>query len=507
MNNLSLFKDKRVLVAMSLSLLALAEILDTTIVNVALKDIMGSISANRSEGSWIITSYITAAAIGMPLAGIVSRKFGRKKIILISTVLFAASSVMCGFSSSITEIVIFRIIQGCGGAFIPTLCQAYIVDTFTEEERPRVMFYYISAIILGPILGPIIGGSIVEHMSWPWIFYINVPICAFSFTLLLPLMPETKKINIKIDYISFLFLVIGIGGIEYFLNQGDMSGWFNSSIMILSLTAGLLFTVFFIWRGLLGKSVLNFNIFKYRNFVLGCITMFSFTAVIYLVMSYFPLMLENLYNYPSETTGFLTSPRGIAAIACTPLILYLSRKIDARFIIMFGLLVFAFASYLLSGFSPYQGMGHVIIPVILQGIGISSVYSVLILLAYYNFPHHLSDSAGGMYSFSRMLGGSVGAAVGAAFLSRFSQVNWNDMIHSVNEYNNNLTIFFNSLSVHLSKEQTLAVIAKKIYFNSTFISYTNLYLTASGILLILLVLPFIFKKMNKNDIKSFPDSL
>jgi MFS transporter, DHA2 family, multidrug resistance protein len=303
------WSEKRTFIALVLSVLTLTTVIDITIVSVALSHIMGSIGANTDQASWILSGYVIAATICMPLSGIIAKLIGRKKAILICCFIFAVTSSLCGMSTSLSEIVLFRILQGIGGAFIPTLTMGYIIESFNDKERPKVISVYTLMLIAGPITGPILGGFITQHLDWRWIFYINLPICIFCFFILVKYMKESKIEAIKIDYMSFFFLCIGIGFIEFFLNDGNISGWFSSETVTLSLIIGLVFMGFFIWRATLGKSVIDFRIFKYRNYTVACILFMLYMCLIYGVLCYFPLFLENSFKLPVETTGLMVAPR------------------------------------------------------------------------------------------------------------------------------------------------------------------------------------------------------
>ncbi|RTK96902.1 MAG: MFS transporter, partial [Neisseriaceae bacterium] len=244
--------EPRTIVAYAVSLLALAEIVDLTIVGVAVPHIMGSLSANLTEVSTTITSYIVAAAVCIPLTGLFVRKFGMKNVVLVSTLLFGISSVLCGIATSVTEMIIFRIIQGIGGAFLPSIAQSYISQNFTQEEQPKIMTVYSLCVVMGPIIGPIFGGVLAEQLTWRWCFYVNVPLCAAGFALVYFFMPKQKTDNVKIDVTSFLFMALGIGFLEYFIDEGNTNNWFDSFSMIVIFLIAIILIGFFIWRSILG---------------------------------------------------------------------------------------------------------------------------------------------------------------------------------------------------------------------------------------------------------------
>ncbi|MBY0379924.1 MAG: DHA2 family efflux MFS transporter permease subunit, partial [Burkholderiales bacterium] len=314
----SFWLEKRTILALALSILALAEIIDLTIVAVALTDIMGSIGANINEISLTFTSYIVAAAIFIPLTGFVTSKFGVKRVVLISAILFGGASVLCGMSTNLTELVIFRLIQGIGGAFLPSMAQAYIFNNFKNNDRSKMMTIYSLCIVMGPIIGPIMGGAITQYADWRWIFYVNVPICALGFIVVYLFMEKTPITNVKADYVSFLFMLIGIGCLEFFLDEGNQKNWFESGGLLIAIVTAIIFIGFFIWRGLLGKSVVNFKVFRYKNFILSCFAVWVFMVVIVGTFAFFPTLLQQGYGYPVDMAGYITAPRGIASFIAAP---------------------------------------------------------------------------------------------------------------------------------------------------------------------------------------------
>jgi MFS transporter, DHA2 family, multidrug resistance protein len=490
----SIWIEKRTIVAMALSLLALAQILDVTIVGVALTHIMGEIGANTYEASWILTSYIIAAAICMPLSGIVAKKFGRKRVILVSCAGFALCSILCGISTTLGWIVAFRFLQGISGAFIPSLAQGYMVDNFSESERPGIMSMYGAATVIGPILGPILGGVITFHFDWPWIFYINVPVCIVSFFIILRQMKETRKINISVDYISFLFLAVGITLIGVFLNAGNRYDWFDSRLITISLICGAVFLAFFLWRAVIGKSVLDFRIFRHKNFVMSCLFKMVFACLFYSLVSFLPLILENLYLYQIDTTGFVLAPRGIAALLAMLIVARICKRFDLRYILMCAIGVNILACYLYTCFTPNQSITFLILPLIMQGFATTFFSVPLMLLAYYNFPKELSNSAGGIYSFFKMLGASIGTTIGATLLTRLNQVNWNDLSKNITPWSDVYRGWMQSLPKDIDFETKFAIVAETVHKSAGFLSYIDLsYYVMLGSIVLLFV-PLLYKK-------------
>ena len=490
--------EKRKIVAIAVSILALTEILDATIVSVSLPDIMGSIGANANQASWLLTSYVIAAAVFMPLAGIAADKFGRKQVMLASTMMFCIASIMCGLSTSLTEMVFFRIFQGIGGAFLPTLAQGYIVDNFNENERPKIMTFYSLCCVMGPVLGPVLGGILTQYFNWRFIFYVNIPVCIIGFVILIKLMKKNKKKKIvHIDYTGFVFLVLGIGLVEYFINQGNNKGWLQSNAMIVSLVFGVLFLGFFIWRGSRRKTVVDFKIFKDKNYVVCCFILFFFYIAILAVMSYFPTMLQDLYNFPTLTAGLMTSPRGIAALITAPIIIKLSSKVNSRALISLGIKIFVISTIFLTEFSPVQGQYRVLIPVVLQGISMTTVLVMLALTAYRNIPKNLSNSAAGMYGFIRNIGNSIGTAIAATIISTQSQVSWNHLSGYISNYSQNYKVW--SQNVVYQGLQQLNIASNMVNTNSTFISYLDVFYFSLILGIITIFIPLLLKKFKVND--------
>lgn len=496
MNKSSFWLERRTIVAYAVSLLALAEIVDLTIVAVAVPHIMGSLSANLTEVSATITSYIVAAAVCIPLTGLVVRKFGMRKVVLTSAVLFGVSSVLCGMATSVPEMILFRVMQGIGGAFLPSIAQSYIAKNFTQEEQPKIMTVYSLCVVMGPIIGPIFGGVLAEQMSWRWCFYVNVPLCIAGFALTYFFMKDEPVEKVRIDYLSFAFMAMGIGFLEYFIDEGNTNNWFDSFPMIIAFTIAIILLGFFIWRSILGKSVIRIEIFKNLNFTLCCFSMFVFMTLIVISMAYFPTLLQQAYGYPADLAGYITAPRGMIAFIAAPIIAKLTAKYDSRKILCFGLLVFAFSSHLLASYAPSTSEGFILFSAMVQGIGMMAFFVPLMQIVFIGIPGELHGDASGVFNFFRNFASSVGTSISATIVSHQSQVSYHDLASNVSPYNIGYQNWVQNLN-GMPEASTTQIAHMMVLQQSSIISYLDsFYIVGIGIL-ILCWLPFTLTRPQK----------
>lgn len=485
--------ERRTIVAYAVSLLALAEIIDLTIVSVAVPHIMGSLNANLSEVSLTMTSYIVAAAVCIPLTGLVTRKFGTKRVILASAVIFMISSILCGISSSLTEMVIFRLMQGVGGAFLPSIAQSYISRNFTQEEQPKVMTAYSLCVVMGPVLGPILGGILSESLSWRWIFYINVPICIAGFILIWKNMKQEVEENVKIDYISFAFMALGVACLEYFIDEGNSNNWLDSMQMLIVLTTAIILLIFFVWRGVLGKSVINLNVFKNTNVMLCCLCMFVFMLLLSASMAYFPTMLQQSFGYPVDTAGLITAPRGLIALVAAPIIAKLMGVVDPRKILFCGLFISALGSFMLASYAPQVSQGYIIASVIIQGIGMMAFFIPIMQIIFIGVDSSMHNDVSGIFNFFRNMASSVGTSLSATIIAHQMQVTYHDMGAQVSPYARG----YQTWAQHLGNtpDAMKAVIAQAtVMGQGAFVSYLDVYFVTGVIMLCTLWLPFVLKR-------------
>lgn len=495
---MSMWTERRTIVTYALSLLALVEIIDFAIVAVVIPDLMGALGANINNVSLTMTSYIVAAAICIPLTGLITTKYGIKNIALLSILLFGISSILCGTATSLPQMIIYRIFQGVGGAFLPALVQAYVVKKYSEQEQPTMMGLVTICIVLGPIIGPIMGGYIVQHMSWSWIFYVNIPICILSFMLIFIFMDKDVKKEINIDYISFTFMAIGLGCLEYFIDEGNTNNWFESFEMISFLVTAIISISFFIWRGLLGSSVVNFRIFSNFNFVFSCFVIFLFFALLSSGLTYFSAMLQNVYGMPVDTAGYLQAPRGVAAVIGAPIYMLLSKKIDARVLMIFAIILTGFASFATGFMSTTPNYTLIILLMIMQGFGMIGVFVPLMSITYIGVPDAESADCSGVFNFARNFSSSIGAAIAATLISRNQQVVWNDLGTKISYYATGFRYWSQNLIGTPFAKVPIQGSALFVRQASILQSYLDMfYLTGIG-LIVLCWMPLLLKRPDPN---------
>src|SRR5579864_6797037 len=346
--------------------------LDTTIANVALPHIRGSLSASLDQISWVLTSYIVAAAIMMPLTGWLAGRFGIKIVFVLSVAGFTLASALCGSATSLTELVLYRTLQGVCGAGLVPLSQAVLLQINPPERHGQAMAVFGTGTICGPIMGPALGGWLTQDYSWRWVFYINLPVGLLCTLGVVMFIRHTRNMHREpFDFVGFFVLSLGIGALQLMLDRGELKDWFNSSeIWIEATVAGLGFYLFTVHTATTGeRSFLNRELLTSPNFVAGTVLMFAGGLIMTGALALLSTMLQNLMNYPAMTTGLVTMPRGLGAMAAMFLVAPLITRVDNRLIIGFGFLLTALAMCQMSCFSLQMGMAPVIVSGLLQGFG------------------------------------------------------------------------------------------------------------------------------------------
>lgn len=413
------------LVTLTVMLPTVIEILDMSVANVSLGHIQGSLNAGLDEVTWVLTSYLVSNAIIIPITGWLAGTFGRKKYLIFSLGLFTFSSFMCGAAPNLETLIFFRILQGLGGGALQPLSLSILLETFPPKEHGMAMAVFGIGVVFGPILGPLLGGYITDTMSWRWIFYINLPLGALAvmmawFFIIDP--AYIKRTESRIDYWGLGLLTVGLGCLQLVLDRGEREDWFDSNFIIgLSLIAAICLVAFVIWELRVSYPVVNLRIFNNRSFSSGNLIMFlgffSFFGSIVLM----PIYLQSLMGYTAFLAGLVLGPGGLATLFLMPLVGRLIGRLDSRIMLSVGILVNAYALYLMSHFNLEVDFWTIIWSRVIQGIGISFFFVPLSTLTLSSIPKPQMGTGSAIFNLVRNLGGSFGVAFITTLLSRRTQ--------------------------------------------------------------------------------------
>jgi len=412
-------------ITISIMLATIMQALDTTIANVALPHMQGELSATQDQISWVLTSYIIAAAVMTAPTGVMAARLGRKKLFLGCVVGFTLASMLCGIAQSLPEMVLFRLLQGVFGAGLVPLSQAILLDINPKEQHGKAMAMWGVGVMLGPILGPTIGGWLTESYNWRWVFFINLPIGIMAALGIIAFLPETKiDKSRKFDVMGFLFLSFFLCGMQLMLDRGQTKDWFSEpEIVIEGLVAVLAFYLFVVHILTAHKPFIDPAMFRDSNYSFCLVFIFIIGIILLSTMALLPPYLENLMGYPVATTGLVLAPRGIGTMAAMMLVGRLIGKIDVRLIIFTGLSLTALSLYNMSLFNLDISTKILTQTGLLQGFGMGFVFVPLSTIAYATLPGHFRNDATAIFSLVRNIGSSIGISIMTALLAQYIQIN------------------------------------------------------------------------------------
>ncbi len=418
-------------------LAVIMQALDTTIANVALPYIQGSVAASADQINWVLTSYIVAAAIMTPPSGFLSAKFGRKRVLLTAIVGFVAASVLCGLAQSLPQIVGFRLLQGLFGAALVPLSQGILLDIYSTEERGSAMALFGVSVMVGPVLGPVIGGWLTENISWRWVFYINVPIGALAFAGISVFVKETKiDAQAKLDWFGFGMLSLGIASLQLFLDRGGQLDWFSSGeIIVEAIVCASAFYLLLIHTLTTEKSFINPRLFLDQNFTVSMLFIFVIGVTYLASLALMTPYLQSLMGYPVITAGIVMGPRGLGTMVCMFVVGRLIGKVDTRILLFTGLAITAWAMYDMMSWTPDVSQWTIISVGFVQGAGLGFLFVPLTTIAFATLPAEMRGDGTGLYNLSRNIGSSVGIAVVAALLVENTQANHEAIAGYVTPFN------------------------------------------------------------------------
>ena len=411
--------------------------LDTTIANVALPYMQGTLSASQDQINWVLTSYIVAAAIMTAPVGWVANRFGRKRIFIICSGGFTIASVLCGLAQDINQMVLFRLLQGVFGAALVPLSQAVMLDSYALHERAKAMAIWGMGVMMGPIMGPSLGAWLTETYSWHWVFFVNLPFGIFTVLGLLIFMDETKKdFSLRFDWFGFTALAVGIGSLQIALDRGEQLGWTESNEIIAEFIVSIVgFYYFFAHSLTTDRPFIQFALFKDRNFVSGCVFMAVMGLVLFSTMALSSPYLQNVIGYPIITAGLLLASRGCGTFVAMMLVGRMMRYIEARTLIIGGLSLTCISLFYMTYWTDQTGVPEIVTLSIVQGFGFGLVFVPLSTVAFLTLPNHLRTDGTSMLTLMRNVASSIGISVVIAQLTEGSRRVYAVLSQHINPFN------------------------------------------------------------------------
>jgi len=403
----------RGMITVSIMLATIMQAIDTTIANVALPHMQGSLQSSQDQISWVLTSYIVAAAIATLLTGWLCSQWGRRKVFLVSVVGFTVASALCGMADSLWQIVAARLLQGVFGAALVPLSQAVLLDINPKEKVGQAMAIWGAGIMVGPILGPVLGGWLTDNASWRWVFYINLPVGVMAFYGIARYLPESKAPSGKLDLFGLTTLCLAVGLLQLFLDRGEQLDWFSSrEIWVESIACVMSFTYFVVhtWSSR-EKVFLDRALLRDRNFITGCLFAFVVGMILYATMALLPTLLQSLLDYPVVFTGEIMAPRGVGTMAAMLVVGRLTQRVDPRLIMVAGFSLTALSLYQMSGITLDMGSSTIVISGLIQGLGIGFTFVPLSVVTFATLAPALRNEGTPIYSLLRNIGSSVGISL------------------------------------------------------------------------------------------------
>jgi DHA2 family multidrug resistance protein len=427
---------------MTVMLATFMEVLDTSVANVSLPHIAGSLSASMDESTWMLTSYLVANAIILPMGGWFSMLLGRKRFYMICVAIFTVSSFLCGIAPSLGALIFFRVLQGIGGGALQPVSQAILVESFPREKQGMAMAVYGMGVVVAPVIGPTLGGWITDNYTWRWIFFINIPVGILSMVLTALLIfdpPYLKRKSLgkgfKIDYVGFGLLALGLGALEVVLDEGQKEDWFSSHFIV-AFTVIMVFCLIAVvfWELWQKEPIIDFHILKDRNYTLATVTMLVLGFVLYASTALMPLFLQTLLGYTAMMSGLVLSPGGLVIVVCLPVVGILVRKYQPRWLMIFGVAVTSLGLYRMANFNLQIDYGTALWSRLVQSLGLAFLFVPISATAFAYIPKERTNYATGLFNLARNIGGSSGIATATTLLARRAQFHQTVLVAHLTPY-------------------------------------------------------------------------
>jgi DHA2 family multidrug resistance protein len=495
------------LVAVVVSMATFMEVLDTSIANVSLRYIAGSLAASLDESTWVLTSYLVANAIILPISGWLATVIGRKRFYMGCVALFTVSSVLCGFAPSLTWLIFFRVLQGFGGGGLAPSEQSILADSFPPAKRGMAFALYGVAVVVAPAVGPTLGGWITDNYSWHWIFFINLPVgilsLALSYFVLVEPPAETRarrqllSRGLRVDYVGFGLVAIGLGALQIVLDKGQRDDWFGSNfILTLSVISAICLTALVVWEMIRRDPIVDLPLLKKRGFAASFTLMFALGFILFGTTQLLPQMVQDVLGYTATEAGLVITPGGFAVMAMMPIVGLLLKNVQARTLIAFGLIVEAFSLFNYSGLNSLVGYSDVAWGRVFQAAGIAFLFVPISTVAYLNLPPGKNNAASALVNLARNLGGSFGISFGTTMLARRSQLHQTRLVSHLTPYDamyRQATEQLNHLAPG-SPRTGLAALYYSVQQQALIMSYIDIYYLLAWICLALVPLVFLLGK-------------
>jgi len=506
------------IIAVTVTLATIMEVLDTSIANVALPHIAGSLGVSPDESTWVLTSYLVANAIVLPIGAYIGGIVGRKKFYMTCVAIFGVSSLLCGLAPSLPLLLLFRVIQGFGGGGLQPSEQSILADTFPPAKRGQAFAVYGLAVITAPIVGPTLGGWITDNYNWRWIFFINIPVAILSLFLTHRLVEDTLKIKkeveeakrggFRLDLIGFGLIALTFGSLEVVLDKGQEDDWFGSNFIVIFTTfavIGLIALIIWELREAQRKNrpILDLKLFASRNFCVSFLMMFVLGFTLYATTVLLPQLLQTLMGYTAELSGFAMSSGGLATIICMPIVGVLIAKLDGRYLILFGFTSMALALYYMMSLDLQMSLAYAAKLRFLQSIGLAFLFVPINTLIYVGVPPGKNNDVSGLSNLARNIGGSAGTSFFTTMLARHQQTHQQYLAEHVNggstaylQHAGLLTRHLLTSSAALSDAQTkaLLMIYRSVQAQASVLSYIDILQSLSIICACMVPLVFLLRK-------------
>ena len=489
------------LIAITVTMATFMEVLDTSIANVALPHIAGNLGATADEATWVLTSYLVANAIILPLSAWLSEMIGRKRFYMLCVMLFTGSSFLCGFAPNLPMLVFFRILQGLGGGGLQPSEQAILADTFPPKKRGMAFAVYGFAVVAAPAIGPTLGGYITDNMSWRWIFYINIPIGILSLILTSRLVHDPpqfqaeqrhlKRKGLRIDYIGLGLIAIGLGSLQYVLDKGERDDWFGSKLIVwLSIVAGVAIVAAIIWEWNVAHPIVELRLFKERNFAIASAILFMIGLVLFSSTVLLPLMLQELFGYTALQAGIVLSPGAVMIMLAMPIVGFLLGKVEPRWLIVFALVVCSLGLYLMSGFTTQTDIRTFILYRCIQAGALGFLFVPVNTAMYAYIPPGKNNNASALVNLARNIGGSVGISLVTTFLDRRQQFHQSRLTDHVTTYSHAFHHMYDLLTPHFGDHRAMLMISHRLQQQAGMLAYVDCFFVLS--IAFATMIPFVF---------------